>query len=125
MFVGLVGPATNIVIALVAAGLIHVVFNMRNSVVDTFNFDTYRWIITVLLSLGHVNVVLAVFNLIPIPPLDGSSVIERFLPQRYMYAYLQFRRYAMILLLLLVLAYGRVFSAIFDPALHFWNSLLP
>ena len=59
-----------------------------------------------LIQFGISNVVLATFNLIPIPPLDGSSVVERFLPDRYMQGYYKFRQYSMFLLIFLMLSSG-------------------
>jgi Zn-dependent protease len=121
MFVGLIGPITNIVLSAIVLVLIHVVYRNQTA----FDLTTLDWTFRTLLIMGHVNVVLAVFNLIPIPPLDGSSIIERFLPDRYVYQYLQFRKYAMIMLLVLVLAWNRALGFIFDPAIEFWDSLLP
>jgi Zn-dependent protease len=116
MLVGLVGPATNIVILALTTIAIHIVYNSRDSLSD----GVWQWTMTTLLLLGRINIVLAIFNLLPIPPLDGSSVVERFLPQKYMYQYLQFRKYAIFLLLILMLAAGRIFSFLFDPAIRFW-----
>ena len=50
-----------------------------------------------------VNVGLCVFNMIPIPPLDGSVLFERLLPARYWPTYLKYRRYTMPVLMGLVL----------------------
>ena len=122
MMVGLIGPITNLLLVAVATVTIHIVYAQRTSL----NESTAQWTFTTLLLFGRANIVLAIFNLIPIPPLDGSSVVERFLPQKYMYQYLQFRRYAMILLLVLMLAYGKVLTILFDPAIRFWiNTFTP
>lgn len=50
-----------------------------------------------------INIVLAWFNMIPIPPLDGSKVVMRFLSPEATVAYLQFSRYSFVILLLLFL----------------------
>jgi Zn-dependent protease len=52
--------------------------------------------------LGIANLVLAVFNLIPIPPLDGSAVIERFVPRRHLPRYYQLRARALPIVMVLV-----------------------
>ncbi len=57
---------------------------------------------SVLLLLIIYNCVLALFNLIPVPPLDGSKILAAFLPNRIYYKYLYYERYGMILMLLLV-----------------------
>ncbi len=54
-----------------------------------------------------LNICLAVFNLVPIPPLDGSRVLEAFLPYKYMEYYYWCERYGTIILLFLLL-FGRI-----------------
>ncbi len=116
MFVGLAGPAINIVIALLVALALHIY-------VPGAALDGRLLVIVVL--LGQANVILAAFNLIPIPPLDGSSIIERFLPARHWASYLTFRKYSMFVLLFLVLFFNGALSYVFDPALDLWWNLLP
>ena len=78
-----------------------------------------------LVAFGIVNVVLASFNLIPVPPLDGSAVIERLLPASFWPQYLRLRQYSMGLLLVVVLVLrGRGLDLIFRPALDLWRRLL-
>ena len=78
-----------------------------------------------LLAFGIVNVVLASFNLIPVPPLDGSAVVERLLPASLWPRYLRLRQYSMGLLLLgVVLLRGRGLDLVFRPALDLWQRLL-
>ncbi|GAB7079679.1 site-2 protease family protein [Megalodesulfovibrio paquesii] len=64
-----------------------------------------------------VNLVLGVLNLIPIPPLDGSKVVQYFLPRDIAFKYLGFERHGFILLLLLIAfgAVGRFIQAIVEP----------
>ena len=67
----------------------------------------------VLFLLGIVNIGLAVFNLLPIPPLDGSVLLERLLPRAWWPTYLRFRSYTFFLMLGLVIIFfgGRAGSA--------------
>ena len=116
MMVGLIGPITNIVIALLFALAI-------NGLATDANIN--GTMISILFIAGAVNVILAVFNLIPIPPLDGSSIIERFLPEKYMRGYDTFRQYSMIVLIFLSLGSGGLLNRIFDPAIDLWIRLLP
>lgn len=74
-----------------------------------------------------VNVILAVFNLIPIPPLDGFKVAIGLLPYRWSYALAQFERYGPLLLILLILPgfWGRsILFAIMEPIIRFLWVLL-
>ena len=57
-------------------------------------------------GFGLVNVMLAVFNLLPIPPLDGSAVVERLVPQRHLAQYFSLRQRALPFLLVLLLLNG-------------------
>jgi Zn-dependent protease len=79
----------------------------------------------ILFLLGLLNVILAVFNAIPIPPLDGSVLIERLLPRSALPGWYQFRRYAIIGLVLVVLIDpGGFLGRILGPAESAWAHLL-
>jgi len=119
LLVSLAGPAVNITLALVAALALRSVLPAR--FVDT---DSLPVTTRLLIDLGIVNVVLAVFNLIPIPPLDGSAVVERLLPASWWPGYLKLRRYSMGLLLVLVLLLPRALDRLFAPAINFWARLV-
>jgi Zn-dependent protease len=81
-------------------------------------------LIEIVFLLGFVNVLLAVFNLLPIPPLDGSALIERFLPARAQPSWYKFRQYSMGILLILVLLVPGFFDRVFDPFVDLWIDLL-
>ena len=85
----LMGPLTNIVIAFIAC------------VIYRYTF-TVPYLNSFLVLLISYNLTLAVFNLIPVPPLDGSRVLFAFLPDRYYFQIMQYERYIMILFLALV-----------------------
>ena len=68
-----------------------------------------------------MNIVLAVFNLIPVPPLDGSHVLRHFLPDGIRDAYDRMGMYALIAL---VIFGGRFISSLIAPVWRFFNQLL-
>ncbi|MCF4150272.1 site-2 protease family protein [Dethiosulfovibrio sp. F2B] len=76
----------------------------------------------VMILMVYVNVGLAVFNLIPIPPLDGSKLIYPLLPRSWMKGWFYLERYGMIVLLLLV-AVG-VVGAIMRPVMYLFLRLI-
>ncbi len=118
LLTSLAGPATNIVLALVAA------FGLRRLVASSGSLALDSLTAQVLVAFGVVNVVLAAFNLIPLPPLDGSAVVERLLPRRWLPAWTQVRQYSMGLLLILVFVLPGVLSRIFATAQEWWMALL-
>jgi Zn-dependent protease len=63
-----------------------------------------------------VNLILAFFNLIPIPPLDGSHVMYHLLPPRLGMQYRQLQRYGMLILIMLLMVGRPIFSLFMAPA---------
>jgi len=76
------GPASNIALAIIFAGLIQV-----SAYVDIFSSTFLR----LAFSIVVLNIFLAIFNMVPIPPLDGSKILPKFLPFAWQMKYLQLR----------------------------------
>lgn len=70
------------------------------------------------LYAAQINVMLAVFNLFPIPPLDGSKILAAVLPDRAYYKYMMYERYVMIALMILL------FTGILDTPISFLTNKL-
>lgn len=86
--VSLAGPATNILIAIVFAVVIKIV--LVTSVLSGLPPDTAIFILKILVTVVHLNLLLAIFNIIPLPPLDGSKIFSLLLPEREAAVYLSF-----------------------------------
>jgi Zn-dependent protease len=122
VLVGLAGPFVNVVIAFLAGFAFRLV--ATQSVRDGASLGQWPLLDLVLFFLGEVNVVIAVFNLIPIPPLDGSAVLERFLPQSALATYYRLRSMSMVLVLVLVFVAPGVLDTIFNHALQYWGNIV-
>lgn len=112
VLVSLAGPATNIVLAAIAGGVFHFVgpqfFFEPNGIFSA----PFSVVSEILYYFGIINVILAVFNLIPIPPLDGSALLERLLPASVLPQYYRMRFAFIIIVLLLVFADQNALSQI-------------
>lgn len=93
MLVGAAGPAANLAIACLAAAAWKAL-QPEGPADLLLKYTTF------------INVVLAVFNLVPIPPLDGSRIVMGLLPRRLAYEYGKLERYGMLIVLALVVAGG-------------------
>jgi Zn-dependent protease len=85
LYVSIAGPLVNIFLSGVGFAICEYAIHSTQSQ-TTFNIGEY---------LGLVNITLAAFNLIPIPPLDGSAILERFIPQRNLAKYYDVRSKAL------------------------------
>jgi Zn-dependent protease len=100
LLVSLAGPASNICLAFIAGTLLRVVgTEPAEGLVLSFQL--------ILVSITLINLYLAFFNLIPIPPLDGSGVLSALLPVEYARKYDRFGRYGPLLLIGLI-AFGGI-----------------
>jgi Zn-dependent protease len=93
ILVSLAGPVSNILFALVTAIVIVLL-----SIFDLFKGE---WVKILWLTYSY-NIVFAVFNLLPLPPLDGSKVVSSLLPGRQAYAFERLEPYGPWILLALV-----------------------
>mgnify|MGYP003293061271 CR=1 FL=1 len=92
------GPISNLIMGFIFI-FIATIYNYT-----LFNYTTMSIAIyTFLYFAGMVNVNLAVFNLLPIPPLDGSRILQLLIPSKYYYKFLQYERYIVLIVFVLIL----------------------
>ena len=96
MWVGIAGPLTNITLA--------TAFIFLTKIFTMLNIITSQSIIYAIFSYGiFINLILAIFNILPIPPLDGSKVVTTFLPYKQARSYLRMEMIGFILIISLIL----------------------
>jgi Zn-dependent protease len=100
MLTSLAGPASNLLLAILVTIILKLlmVFGVMNTII---NSNTGNIILNMLLYVIQFNIVFGIFNLIPLPPLDGSKVLAYFLPQKargFMYT---LERYSFIIIMII------------------------
>ena len=101
--VALAGPLSNVIVAFIALllkNLVYAVFFWTGIIENAYNF--YFVLKLFFYYIAQINVYLAVFNLIPIPPFDGSRILFTFLPQKYYFKIMRYERYIFIGILALL-----------------------
>lgn len=102
VLVALAGPAANLLQAFLGTALLYVIYHGYVGLIQSgvvISTDVIGWVLLVVESYVYVNLVLMFFNLIPLPPLDGSKVIFLFLSGSARRTYYMIQRYAMPILL--------------------------
>ena len=113
------GPASNIVMAAVASLILRFMIFVPGI---TFSIATADFVT----EFVKLNILLAIFNLIPIHPLDGFKVVAGLLPKKYYDDWMDLQRYGMIFLIFLIFPFfGRApIFTIINPVMHFLLSIL-
>src|ERR1035437_6851677 len=123
--VSLAGPGTNAILAITGAVLIKVLifstpFLGASPTLTSIVIPVYTFLVLVV----RINLLLAIFNLIPIPPLDGSKVIAQFLPDREAAVYLSIGTFGILIIFFLLsfpiggFSLGGLISNLLNFSLH-------
>jgi Zn-dependent protease len=113
IIVSLAGIASNVAIAILAV-LVVMLLGVVGKAVPALTESCA--ILQVMMSFGiFFNIILAYFNLLPIPPLDGSHVVKHVLPPRLSLAYQNVGRFGLVIMILLFTVGRPVFNAIMFP----------
>ena len=115
--VALAGPLTNFIIFIVALLLSVLVFKLN---IDP---NIKAILFNILFILASINISLCLFNLIPIPPLDGSRIVGSFLSANAYIGYMKVERYGFYIIMALlgldsILAYARGATPLFEKAIE-------
>jgi len=114
IIVSLSGIASNLLIALIAASAIRSIYGIGG-------FPFAAPIVFILQYLMYINVILAVFNMVPIPPLDGSRVLYHYLPPEVAQRFQRLEQYGFVILIFFL--YTGVFQRIISIPLQIFSQI--
>jgi len=124
IWVAAAGPITNFSLAVVSALVMRGLVFVASGVPDGSPLAAFVDPITLMLAFSiYINLLLGIFNLIPVPPLDGGRVAVGLLPYRPSMALARLEPFGMIIIIALVF-FTDVFSYVISPALNFAVHLL-
>ena len=114
--VGLAGPCANLLMALLGTAVAWLFLNLPSSTVSALaQSDLFYYFYAMFLPYFIlINLYLMFFNLLPIPPLDGSSIIALFLNNRQLVKYYRIQQYALPVFMIIVVLVPYIFN--FNPA---------
>jgi len=124
LYVSLAGPASNLLLALI--------FGIGCRILGITSFHSigygFMGIIKFMIAFAMIiNIVLAVFNILPIPPLDGSKILMGLVPRKYERQFVPYLRYGPTLLIGLIaigyLTNVSILWAILNPFVKFFTYL--
>ena len=116
MAVAAAGPGTNILLALIGA----VVFGIAAGMLANWGASVPEWMMTAFGAFILINAFLALFNLLPIPPFDGSHIVGGLMPRRWAHHWQKLQAMGMLLLVILIAA-----TWAFPDARWIENTILP
>jgi Zn-dependent protease len=123
LWVALAGPATNLALALISAILTKTIWFLAANLPYSTTAEAILVPLNgMLVASVWINLVLCIFNFLPIPPLDGSRILMGLLPNKAAMSYMQIERYGFVIIL--VLAFSGLLGKVIMPIISFANSLL-
>lgn len=118
IWVALAGPLTNFGLALLSVLLLKVLVYLGKAFPDGSLAQVFQPLSLMAAFSLYINVILAVFNLLPIPPLDGGRVLIGLLPEKQGDFIARFEAFGFVILLLVIFA-TPVWSLVLQPVIHF------
>jgi len=124
IWVAAAGPVTNLILATVSAFLLRGLVTFGNPAASDSPLAMVVEPVVLMLAFSvYINLLLAIFNMIPVPPLDGGRVLVGLLPLRQAVAWSRIEPYGMMIIIVLVF-FTNMFSYIVSPVLTLGVQLL-
>ena len=124
IWVAVAGPITNVILAVISALALRGLVAVGNPAASGSPAAMLIEPLVLMLAFSvYINLLLAIFNMIPLPPLDGGRVLVGLLPRKQSNALAGIEPYGMIIIIVLVF-FTNVFSTIISPLLHIGVSIL-
>lgn len=123
LWVALAGPMTNLALAVISAVVAKLVLTLypilpSSSLTQAVIIPLFA----MLKASVWINLVLCIFNFLPIPPLDGSRILMGLLPDKMAHTYASYEKYGFVIIMLLV--FTNILPRLIGPVIHFANNLL-
>lgn len=122
IWVALAGPATNIILALVSYLLLKILVSLELPRDGSLASIVVIPLIYMLHASARINIVLAVFNTFPIPPLDGGRVLVGLLPEPYSTTVARVEPYGFLIIVVLLMSH--LLDAVLSPLVNFVHLFL-
>lgn len=117
------GPITNLILATLSALVLRAVVSFGNPASVTPLAVVMEPLVLMLAFSVYINLLLSIFNMIPVPPLDGGRVLVGLLPYRQAAAWSRIEPYGMLIIIVLVF-FTNLFSYVISPVLNIAVHLL-
>lgn len=123
LWVALAGPITNLILAILSAAVAKTIYSLAPHLSSSMIAGAVLYPLFEMAKASiWINLVLCIFNFLPIPPLDGSRILVGLLPPSLAQHVINFEKYGFIVIL--ILAFSGVLPKIIGPIIHFAGNLL-
>jgi len=124
IWVSLAGPSANLMLALFSALLLRVIIYIAATLPESSQFLPFIEPVGLMAAFGlYINIILCLFNLLPIPPLDGGRVLMGLLPEKQSLLLRRIEPFGMLLIVFLIFGTS-IWSVAFGPAVHHVVSMM-